>query len=299
MATRAEIEETYNYMDEIFRESFGEHADLSCAFFDGDLGKTLEQAQRDKHRLILDQLRIGPGSRVLDVGCGWGPLLEALGDRGAHGVGITLSTPQQETCLRGGYECYLMDWRDVTPATFGTFDGVTAIGSPEHFCSPDEYRAGLQDQVYARFFQLCSSLLRDGGRVYVQSMVWGRNAPAFEAISLDAPKGSNAYMTALLGAFYPGTFVAFGAEQLIRCASPWFREVYRSEGRDDYIATMDRWGAYEDWSPRKLWLARKLLWPYLTDAGFRRKIAALRAGNNRECFRRDILTLCRLVLEKT
>jgi cyclopropane fatty-acyl-phospholipid synthase-like methyltransferase len=50
MATRAEIEETYNYMDEIFRESFGEHADLSCAFFDGDLGKTLEQAQRDKHR---------------------------------------------------------------------------------------------------------------------------------------------------------------------------------------------------------------------------------------------------------
>lgn len=192
-----------------------------------------------------------------------------------------------------------MDWRDVTPATFGTFDGITAVGSPEHFCSPEEYRPGLQDETYARFFQLCSTLLRDGGRVYLQSMVWGPKAPAYEDISLDAPQGSNAYMTAMLGAFYPGTFVGFGADHLVGCAAPWFREVHRSDGRLDYIATMDRWGAYEDWSMRKLRLASKRLWPYLTDARFRRKVAALRAGNNRESFRRDILTLCRLVLEKT
>jgi hypothetical protein len=95
MATRAQIEETYNYMDEVWRLSFGDHPDLSCAYFDGDFSKTLEQAQRDKHEFILDALRVGPGARVLDVGCGWGPLLQAIRRRGAHGVGITLSTKQR------------------------------------------------------------------------------------------------------------------------------------------------------------------------------------------------------------
>jgi cyclopropane-fatty-acyl-phospholipid synthase len=298
MATQAQIEETFNYMDEIFRASFGEHADLTCAFFDGDFGKSLEQAQRDKHRLIQDALRVQAGSRVLDVGCGWGPLLSALRLRGAHGVGITLSTRQHETCLRGGLESHLMDWREVTRETFGTFDAIAAVGSMEHFCSPEEYEGGQQDRVYERFFEMCDSLLPTGGRVYVQSMVWGPNMPEYARISLDATPDSNEYMTAQLGEFYPGAFGAFGAEHYVRCASRWFTEVYRSDGRLDYIETMNRWGAFQDWNPRTVWLAAKLLWPYLRDPKFRRKVAALRASNNRECLRREILTLCRLVFEK-
>lgn len=299
MATQAQIDDTFNYMDELFRESFGDHADLTCALFDGDLSKTLEEAQRDKHRMILDALRVGRGSRVLDVGCGWGPLLVALRERGAHGTGITLSTAQWEACRRGGLDCHLMDWRDVEPDTFGGFDGVTAVGSMEHFCSPEEYVAGLQDEVYRRFFDLCSRLLPMGGRVYVQSMVWGPHVPAYGDISLHAPKDSNEYKTAMLGVFYPGAFGAFGVEHYIRCAAPHFREVSRSDGRLDYIETMNRWAAWSDWTPRKLLMASKLIWPYLTRPTFRQQVAAFLASNNTECFRREILTLCRLVLEKT
>lgn len=298
MATRPQIEETFNYMDEIFRESFGDHADLTCAFFDGDYGKSLEQAQRDKHALILDGLRVGPGARVLDVGCGWGPLLTAIAERGARGVGITLSSRQHDACRRGGLESHLMDWRDVTPETFGPFDAVAAVGSMEHFCSPEEYEAGEQDRVYQRFFRLCSDLLPVGGRVYVQSMVWGPNVPAYEAISLDAPQGSNEHLTAMLGEFYPGAFGAFGADHYVRCAVPSFEEVSRSDGRLDYIETMERWDAYREFSVKKLWFASKLIWPYLTDPKFRRKVAALFASTNQECFRREILTLARLIFEK-
>ena len=298
MATGPQIEETFNYMDEIFRESFGDHADLTCALFDGDFGKTLEQAQRDKHTLILDGLGVGSGSRVLDVGCGWGPLLAAIAKRGARGVGITLSSRQHEACRRGGFESHLMDWRDVTRETFGGFDAVAAVGSMEHFCSPEEYRAGQQDVVYQRFFELCDHLLPVGGRIYVQSMVWGPNPPAFEDVSLDAPRGSNEHLTAMLGEFYPGAFGAFGADHYVRCAAPRFGEVYRSDGRLDYIETMERWDAYRTWSVRKLWFASKLIWPYLTDAKFRRKVAALFASTNQECFRREILTLSRLIFEK-
>ena len=192
-----------------------------------------------------------------------------------------------------------MDWRDVTPATFGGFDAIAAVGSMEHFCSPEEYEAGQQNGVYQRFFELCANLLRVGGRLYVQSMVWGANAPAYERISLDAPRGSNEHLTAMLGEFYPGAFGAFGADHYVRCAAPWFTEVYRSDGRLDYIETMERWDAYRTWSVRKLWFASKLIWPYLADAKFRRKVAALFASTNQECFRREILTLSRLMFEKT
>src|SRR5579884_3166543 len=76
MATREEIEETYDFMDEIFRVSFGEHADLTCAMYNGDFSKTLSQAQKDKHDYMLDGIGFKPGFRVLDIGCGFGPVLK-------------------------------------------------------------------------------------------------------------------------------------------------------------------------------------------------------------------------------
>jgi cyclopropane fatty-acyl-phospholipid synthase-like methyltransferase len=47
MATRQEMEATYNFMDEIFRLSLGETGDLTCAMYNGDFSKTLAQAQRE------------------------------------------------------------------------------------------------------------------------------------------------------------------------------------------------------------------------------------------------------------
>jgi hypothetical protein len=48
MATREEIEETYDFMDEIFRLNFGENADLTCAMYNGDFSKTLAQEQAER-----------------------------------------------------------------------------------------------------------------------------------------------------------------------------------------------------------------------------------------------------------
>jgi cyclopropane-fatty-acyl-phospholipid synthase len=48
MATQQDIEATYDYMDEIFRLSFGDHGDITCTLYNGDFSKTLEQAQDDK-----------------------------------------------------------------------------------------------------------------------------------------------------------------------------------------------------------------------------------------------------------
>src|ERR1700730_637447 len=142
MATREQIEATYNYMDEVFRVSLGEHGDLTCALYDGDFSKTLEQAQKDKHDYILDAIHFKAGSRVLDIGCGWGPMLKAVTERGGHAIGLTLSTRQADTCKRGGLEAYVQEWKEISRATFGPFDGIVSVGAFEHFCSLEEYLAG-------------------------------------------------------------------------------------------------------------------------------------------------------------
>jgi cyclopropane-fatty-acyl-phospholipid synthase len=72
VADQRQIGETYNYMDDIFRMSFGENADITCAMYNGDFSKSLEQAQFDKHEYILDALNVGESSTLLDIGCGWG-----------------------------------------------------------------------------------------------------------------------------------------------------------------------------------------------------------------------------------
>src|SRR5437016_5280263 len=100
MATKEDINRTYNYLDNIFRLKFGPHADMSCALYNGDFSKTLQQAQRDKHNFILDAIHCGRGSRILDIGCGHGPMLDAVAERGGHAIGLTLSAKQAETCKR-------------------------------------------------------------------------------------------------------------------------------------------------------------------------------------------------------
>ena len=89
---------------------------------------------------------------MLDLGCGWGPLLDYVRRRGGTGVGVTLSSAQAAACRRHGLDVHVADAREVTRETFGSFDAVASLGAFEHFCSPEEYRAGRQDEVYRELF---------------------------------------------------------------------------------------------------------------------------------------------------
>src|ERR671926_696424 len=111
MADRKDLEFTYSLTDRVIRLSLGELADFSGAKYDGDFSFSLEQAQRRKHDYVAEQIGIGPGRRVLDLGCGWGPLLNYARGRGATGVGVTLSSAQAAACRRHGLEVHLRDMR--------------------------------------------------------------------------------------------------------------------------------------------------------------------------------------------
>jgi len=298
MANHEQIESTYNYMDQLFRLTYGECADISCAMFNGDFSKTLAQAQKDKHDYILDNIHCQAGSRILDAGCGWGPVLNAVRQRGARGVGITLSSKQLEACQRNGFEVYLRDWREVTADTFGQFDGLTCVGAFEHFCSAEEYLAGQQETIYEKFFQLCHSVLPAGGRMFLQIMMWGKNAPKYEEISLNAPKDSPGYILAMLEKFYPGSWLPAGEEQVLRVAAPYFKPISLNNGRKDYIETFKRWGSVWQITVPKLWVGLKTLRYAFTDPDFTFRVRSLRNGYNRVCFEREIMDHQRIVFEK-
>src|SRR5213083_2198142 len=149
----------------------GECADFSGAKYDGDFSMSLEEAQRRKHEYVADQIGIAEGRRVLDLGCGWGPLLDFIRRRGATGLGVTLSSAQAAACRSHGLDVHIRDARAVTRETFGPFDAVASLGAFEHFCSPDEYRAGRQEDTYRGLFARIASVLPDQGRLYLQTMV--------------------------------------------------------------------------------------------------------------------------------
>src|SRR5262245_57222126 len=109
MADRADLEFTYSLIDRIFRLSLGELADFSGAKYDGDFSMSLEEAQRRKHEYVAEQIGIGPGRRVLDLGCGWGPMLNFVRERGGEGLGVTLSSAQAESCRLHGLDAQIRD----------------------------------------------------------------------------------------------------------------------------------------------------------------------------------------------
>ncbi len=300
MADKTDLDFTYTTIDNIFRLSIGETADFSGAKYDGDFSMSLEEAQKAKHKFIADSLNIKAGSKVLDMACGWGPFIHYFtGERGASGIGLTLSEGQAEACRKNGMDVRVKDCRTVTPEDFGLFDAITCIGGLEHFCSVEEWKAGKQEQVYGDFFQTLDKLLPKGGRFYMQTMTFAKNMIAFDEIDVNAEKGSVAHVMALMIKEFPGSWLPYGPEMVIRNASPHFKLVSQSSGRLDYIETISQWRKkFRKFGLKKYWLYASLLPKYITNKEFRHQVAIFRISPNKVCFEKEIMEHYRLVFEK-
>jgi cyclopropane-fatty-acyl-phospholipid synthase len=299
MADKKDIDFTYTVIDKIFRLGIGEMGDFSGARYNGDFSLTLEDAQKAKHRFICEQLNIGKGTRVLDMGCGWGPFLRYIREKGAIGIGLTLSDGQYEACRKNGLEVHIKDVRKVTPGDFGTFDAIVSIGAFEHFCSLEEYMEGRQEKIYRDFFETVYHLLPVGGRFYLQTMTFGKNMVDVKDMDINADKDSNIYITALLAKYFPGSWLPYGSEMIIRDAEPFFKLVNISSGRLDYIETTNQWRKrIWKFSVKKYLLFLRLLPEVFFNKEFRLKLEVLRSAANKKCFEREIMDHFRIVFEK-
>jgi cyclopropane-fatty-acyl-phospholipid synthase len=303
VADRRDLDFTYSLTDRVFRLSMGELADFSGAKYDGDYSLRLEDAQRRKHEYVAEQCAIGEGRRTLDLGCGWGALLNFVRGRGGVGVGVTLSSAQLAACRRHGLDVHLYDAREVSRERFGDFDSVASLGAFEHFCSPEDWRAGRQEAIYGDLFARVASVIPAGGRFYLQTMVFGRNMPPPEQIDIDAlmrvpARDTDAWYLALMGRQFPGSWLPFGREQIVRCAEEHFRLHASSNGRLDYIETIAQWNARIGApSMRKRLLKLRLVPRWIASADFRLAFAS-GVSANKVCFERELLDHWRLTFEK-
>jgi cyclopropane-fatty-acyl-phospholipid synthase len=112
------------------------------------------------------------------------------------------------------------------------------------------------------------------------------------------PRGSDAWVLALLGRQFPGSWLPFGEQQVTACAQPHFRLVSAVSGRLDYIETIRQWNArIGARSLRKSLLKLRLLPRWLTSADFRLAFTS-GVSANMVCFERELLDHYRLVFEK-
>jgi cyclopropane-fatty-acyl-phospholipid synthase len=129
-------------------------------------------------------------------------------------------------------------------------------------------------------------------------MVFGRNMIPIDTVSIDAPRDSDAWYVALMQHQFPGSFLPFGSEQVIRAAEPHFGLVESSSGRLDYIETIRQWRErFAKRSLRKTLLKARLVPRYLTSPEFRLAFTSGVSANS-ACFERELLDHFRLVFEK-
>ncbi len=303
MRTPKEVGQAYDFISDRYLSSMGDYPDISAAFYNDDYNKGYQQAQKDKHRLVLEGLEFKANDNILDVGCGWGPMLNYIRERDGFGIGLTVSRKQFEYCKDRALNVLLRDWKETSPRILGirSFDGIISIGALEHFCSINEYLEGKQETIYGDFFKFCYNNVKDNGRLYLQTMIWGDKIPRYpEDVDVKAPKGSDERVTGTISKLFPESWLPLSLEQIINSAKPYFNLISYNNGRQDYILTLT--GIHKEWYNNGGLITLKEIGRILIDKDFRKnikyKLESIKYQHFREAFIRRLIDHYRMFFQK-
>jgi cyclopropane-fatty-acyl-phospholipid synthase len=227
---RRNVHHHYDLSYDLYRRFLDRDMQYSCAYWPRP-DMTLEEAQAAKKTHIAAKLRLEPGLKVLDIGCGWGGLALELGARyGVEVLGVTLSEEQlavaqrraREQGLEDRVRFSLTDFRDVR----GPFDRIVSVGMFEHVGAPH----------FLEFFRDVQRLLTDDGVAVVHSI--GRRTP---------PGITNGWIRKYI---FPGGYIPAISETLsaVEETGMWATDIEIL--RLHYAETLRRW-RLRFWSERE------------------------------------------------
>ena len=160
------LDPSLSYSAGLFASATGEHGDHleAGAPYDARRPGALHEAQQRKYDRLLDEAGVTAGSRVLEIGSGWGELAIRAARRGALVHTITLSSEQKALAderiaaagLSDRVEVELCDYRDVT----GSYDAVVSVEMVE----------AVGWQYWQTYFETIDRVLAPGGRVGIQAI---------------------------------------------------------------------------------------------------------------------------------
>ncbi|MDX4957135.1 cyclopropane-fatty-acyl-phospholipid synthase family protein [Delftia acidovorans] len=165
----------YDLGNDFYRLWLDPGMSYSAAWFQGRTGQALrnadlQEAQQAKLRRTLDEVRLQPGQRLLEIGCGWGGLAEAAAQEfGARVTGVTLSREQlvwgqqrmQQAGLADAVELRYQDYRDLPARHAGEpFDAIVSI----------EMFEAVGREYWRGYFQTLRDCLKPGGLACIQTI---------------------------------------------------------------------------------------------------------------------------------
>jgi cyclopropane-fatty-acyl-phospholipid synthase len=165
--SRRNISAHYDLGNEFYAQWLDSDMSYSSAIY-RDPAMSLEEAQRAKQARIIELLDLAGGESVLEIGCGWGGLAEAMVRQGADVTGITLSPRQLDHARRrftgfgDSVTLRLQDYRDVP----GSYDRIVSV----------EMIEAVGEQNWSTYFRCLKDRLKPGGSAVLQ------------AITLDEPR---------------------------------------------------------------------------------------------------------------
>jgi cyclopropane-fatty-acyl-phospholipid synthase len=159
--SRSNIEAHYDLSHDLFAEFLDPSMTYSSAWFESP-EQELEAAQMRKMDAVLDDAQVAEGTRVLEIGSGWGALAIRAAQRGAKVTTITLSSEQaalaRQRFTEAGVDVdlQLLDYREVS----GEYDAIVSV----------EMIEAVGEEFWATYFATIDKLLAPGGHVAIQAI---------------------------------------------------------------------------------------------------------------------------------
>lgn len=167
--SRENISAHYDLSNELFASFLDPTMSYSAAWFDEsepvDTATKLKEAQLRKIDGVLDYAGVAAGTRLLEIGTGWGALALRAAQRGAYVTTVTLSSEQlafaREQIMRANLadkvDLRLQDYREVE----GTFDAIVSVEMVE----------AVGEEYWPIYFATIDRLLSDGGKACIQAII--------------------------------------------------------------------------------------------------------------------------------